>query len=131
MPPRSAHRPMRPSSASISRTRCPLPSPPNAGLQDIAPTVEKRCVTRAVWAPQRAAAAAASQPACPPPTTTTSNPSMPTVLHAPCPSAKRPGLFHVKRLLPDAEIAEDRLQHVLDVDPADEPTHRCRGAAQV
>src|SRR5258708_4469053 len=43
-----------------------------AGLQDIAPTVEKRCVTRAVVAPIRAAAAAASQPAWPPPITMTS-----------------------------------------------------------
>src|ERR1041384_2475393 len=43
-----------------------------AGLQDIAPIVEKRCVTRAVRAPMRAAAAAASQPACPPPMTITS-----------------------------------------------------------
>ena len=37
MPPWSATRPIRPSSASISRTRWPLPSPPMAGLQDIAP----------------------------------------------------------------------------------------------
>src|SRR3954452_20823198 len=43
-----------------------------AGLQDIAPTVEKRCVTRAVAAPIRAAAEAASQPAWPPPITMTS-----------------------------------------------------------
>src|SRR3954462_8814936 len=43
-----------------------------AGLQDIAPTVEKRCVTRAVAAPIRAEAEAASQPAWPPPITMTS-----------------------------------------------------------
>src|SRR5690348_17185606 len=73
---------MRPSSASISRTRWPLPRPPMAGLQDIAPTVAKRCVTSAVLAPMRAAAAAASQPACPPPTTTTSNPL--TIRDTPC-----------------------------------------------
>src|SRR5438128_2191803 len=36
MPPASATRPIRPSSASTSRTRCPLPRPPIAGLQDIA-----------------------------------------------------------------------------------------------
>ena len=34
-----------------------------AGLQDMAPTVAKRCVTSAVCAPMRALAAAASQPA--------------------------------------------------------------------
>src|SRR3954447_10585004 len=43
-----------------------------AGLQDMAPTVEKRCVTRAVAAPIRAEAEAASQPAWPPPITMTS-----------------------------------------------------------
>ena len=44
-----------------------------AGLQDIAPMVAKRWVTRAVLAPIRAAALAASQPAWPPPMTMTSN----------------------------------------------------------
>ena len=63
---------MSPSRASISRTRWPLPSPPMAGLQDIAPIVAKDSVTRAVRAPMRADAAAASQPAWPPPTTITS-----------------------------------------------------------
>src|SRR5665647_1727796 len=72
MPPLSATRPIRPSSASISRTRWPLPRPPMAGLQDIAPTVANRWVTSAVRAPIRAAALAASQPAWPPPITTTS-----------------------------------------------------------
>ncbi len=43
-----------------------------AGLQDIAPTVAKECVTSAVRAPMRAEAAAASVPACPPPMTMTS-----------------------------------------------------------
>ena len=37
MPAASAARPMIPSSASISRTRWPLPMPPMAGLQDISP----------------------------------------------------------------------------------------------
>ena len=73
MPAASAARPMTPSSASISRTRCPLPIPPMAGLQDISPTVSSRWVSSSVRAPHRAAAAAASQPACPPPTTTTSH----------------------------------------------------------
>ncbi len=54
MPPRSATRPIRPSKASISRTRWPLPRPPMAGLQLMAPTVAKRCVTSAVRAPMRA-----------------------------------------------------------------------------
>src|SRR5215472_14594676 len=63
---------MIPSSASISRTRWPLPSPPIAGLHDISPIVARLCVRSSVLAPSRAAAAAASQPACPPPTTTTS-----------------------------------------------------------
>ena len=72
IPARSAHRPISPSRASISRTRCPLPSPPIAGLQDISPIVAARWVTRAVLAPRRAEAAAASVPAWPPPTTMTS-----------------------------------------------------------
>src|SRR3990167_4890285 len=72
MPPRSAARPMIPSSASISRTRWPLPNPPIAGLQDISPIVSIRWVRSRVRAPRRADAAAASQPAWPPPTTITS-----------------------------------------------------------
>ena len=46
-----------------------------AGLQDIAPMVAKRWVTKAVFAPIRAAALAASQPAWPPPMTMTSKES--------------------------------------------------------
>ena len=72
MPARSISPPISPSSASTSRTRCPLPIPPIDGLHDISPIVSTRCVTRIVRAPARAAAAAASQPACPPPTTITS-----------------------------------------------------------
>ena len=72
MPAMSAARPINPSSASISRTRCPLPIPPIAGLHDISPIPPRLCVIRAVRAPIRAAAAAASQPAWPPPMTTTS-----------------------------------------------------------
>ena len=82
MPPWSATRPIRPSSASISRTRWPLPSPPIAGLQDMAPIVAKRWVTSAVLAPMRAAAAAASQPAWPPPMTMTSKEVMAGVVMA-------------------------------------------------
>ncbi len=54
---------MRPSNASISRTRCPFPSPPIAGLHDIVPNADILCVTSAVLAPTRAEAEAASQPA--------------------------------------------------------------------
>src|SRR6202043_3166875 len=75
MPAASATRAISPSSASTSRTRWPLPSPPIAGLQDIAPMVANRWVTSAVAAPMRAAALAASQPAWPPPMTMTSNDS--------------------------------------------------------
>ena len=71
-PARSAALPMIPSRASISRTRCPLPSPPMAGLQDITPMLSRRRVTRATLTPRRAAACAASTPAWPPPMTTTS-----------------------------------------------------------
>ena len=46
-----------------------------AGLQDIAPMVAKRWVTKAVYATIRAAALAASQPAWPPPITMTSKES--------------------------------------------------------
>src|ERR1700704_4898665 len=46
-----------------------------AGLQDIAPMVAKRWVTKAVFAPIRAAALAASQPAWPAPITMTSKKS--------------------------------------------------------
>ena len=72
MPARSMARPIMPSSASISRTRWPLPSPPIAGLHDISPIRSARMVISATDAPIRAAAAAASQPAWPPPTTMTS-----------------------------------------------------------
>src|SRR6516225_1213304 len=71
IPARSIARPIMPSSASISRTRWPLPSPPIAGLHDISPIVARLCVNSSARAPTRAAAAAASHPACPPPTTIT------------------------------------------------------------
>ena len=64
--------PMMPPSASISRTKWPLPTPPIEGLHDMTPIVSSRCVRSSVFAPQRALAAAASHPACPPPITTTS-----------------------------------------------------------
>ena len=64
---------MTPSNASISLTKCPLPSPPIAGLHDISPIVLMLCVNSAVLTPNLADAVAASQPAWPPPITTTSN----------------------------------------------------------
>src|SRR3982074_3601610 len=130
MPAASVTRPISPSSASTSRTKWPLPSPPIAGLQDIAPMVAKRWVTSAVTAPMRAAAAAASHPAWPPPTTSTSN--LATIGNTP-PQVRqfertrqgenaRP-LFHVKQRggvmhpigsFADAKISEDDVQNVLD-----------------
>src|SRR4051794_37306347 len=79
-----------------------------AGLQDIAPTVAKRCVTRAVRAPTRAAAAAASQPACPPPTTITSK----RLSIVPCIVSRETFC----ESLPDTEGGEDPVEHLLDVD---------------
>ena len=73
-----------------------------AGLQDIAPMVAKRWVTRAVLAPIRAAALAASQPAWPPPMTMTSKESAgkscgTSIAELINPKAKFEGtLFHVK-----------------------------------
>src|ERR1700754_658130 len=73
-----------------------------AGLQDIAPTVEKRCVTRAVTAPIRADAAAASQPAWPPPMTMTSKLSR---------SVRMGGLLSQRRGSRERKLGE-RLFHV-------------------
>jgi hypothetical protein len=72
MPARSAACAMTPPSASISLTRWPLPMPPMAGLQLIAPTVSTLWVSSRVRAPARADANAASVPAWPPPMTMTS-----------------------------------------------------------
>ena len=58
--------------ASISRTICPLATPPIAGLQLICAMVPIFMVTNNTLEPKFAAAAAASQPACPAPTTITS-----------------------------------------------------------
>src|SRR3954470_7805317 len=121
MPAASAILPIKPSSASISRTRWPLPKPPIAGLQDISPMVSRRCVSSRVRAPSRAAAAAASQPACPPPITMTSKEVM-TVRYPPPSEAAR--LFHVKHSLADAEVPEDHVQQFLDI-------HRTRNPPQL
>ncbi len=73
MPQASATSPMMPPSASTSRTRWPLATPPMAGLQDIWAMRSRLSVKSAVRRPMRAAATAASQPAWPAPTTRTSN----------------------------------------------------------
>ncbi len=65
-------RAISPPSASISRTRWPLPGPPMLGLQGIWAMRSRFIVSRSVLAPILAAARAASQPACPAPTTITS-----------------------------------------------------------
>ena len=72
MPARSAACAIAPPRASISLTRWPLPMPPMAGLQLIAPTVSMLWVSSSVRAPARADASAASVPAWPPPITMTS-----------------------------------------------------------
>ena len=72
MPASSVAAAIAPSSASTSLTRCPLPMPPIAGLQLIAPSVSRLCVSSSVFTPMRALASAASAPAWPPPTTITS-----------------------------------------------------------
>ncbi|CCJ29988.1 unnamed protein product [Pneumocystis jirovecii] len=74
-------RPQRPSKASISRTKIPLPMPPNAGLHDEKkPILLILCVKITVFNPLLATAHAASQPAWPPPITTTSNVRIPSIL---------------------------------------------------
>src|SRR3972149_3902916 len=80
----SIARPIAPPNASISRTICPLATPPMAGLQLIGAIVSRLVVSNAVFAPMRAAASAASAPACPPPTTITSKsyaPIMRFIIH--------------------------------------------------
>src|SRR5581483_8992799 len=69
MPVLSMARPINPPRASISRTICPLASPPIAGLQDIWPILSGSMLTSATRAPRRDAAHAASAPAWPPPIT--------------------------------------------------------------
>ncbi len=72
MPVSSIAVPIRPPSASISRTRCPFAVPPTAGLHGMCATVPLDSVHSATRLPSRAAAYAASHPACPAPITTTS-----------------------------------------------------------
>src|SRR2546425_309792 len=69
---RSLARPMRPPSASISRTTVPFAIPPIAGLHDILPIVSRLEVISSARAPSRAHMTAASVPAWPAPTMITS-----------------------------------------------------------
>jgi hypothetical protein len=68
----SIARPIKPPSASISRTRCPFAVPPIAGLHGISATVSGDSVHNPTRHPSRAADHAASQPAWPAPITITS-----------------------------------------------------------
>ncbi|SGA28488.1 Uncharacterised protein [Chlamydia abortus] len=63
---------MIPPRASISRTMCPFPIPPTAGLQLNLAIVSKFEDKMSTEAPIFAEQNAASQPACPAPTTMTS-----------------------------------------------------------
>src|SRR4051812_19832331 len=121
---RSAARAMRPSNASTSRTRWPLPRPPIAGLHDIAPIWAREKESKATEAPMRAAAAAASQPAWPPPTTMMSKPVMRSHLVA----GRR--LFHVEHLFSDAEAAEQCVEHVIHSRSAGDAVERATGRSQ-
>src|SRR6186713_3754041 len=73
MPVASMACPMRPPSASISRTRWPFAVPPTAGLHGMSATVSADSVHRPTRQPRRAAAHAASHPAWPAPITMTSS----------------------------------------------------------
>src|SRR5215471_1076986 len=90
----SIARPMRPPSASISRTRCPFAVPPIAGLHGMCAIVSVESVQIATSRPMRAAAHAASTPACPAPITITSYEFM-------------------TYLFPYTEALEDRPQHLV------------------
>src|SRR3972149_8556314 len=118
MPVASIARPIRPPSASISVTRCPLAVPPIAGLRGICAPVSGDSVNTAVRQPRRAAAQAASQPACPAPMTATSKDSM---------GSGR----EVDSLLPDAEAAEDVREHLFGRAPAGDLLERVSRELQV
>src|SRR5438270_8079680 len=116
---RSAARAIRPSKTSSSRTRCPLPTPPIDGLQDICPASSGRKVSRPTRAPRRAAAAAASHPAWPAPITRTS--CMPRAL-ADVPRGT---------LLSKAEASKERVEHILDAGAAGQPVEGNAGDAKL
>src|SRR5512145_1884996 len=108
-----------PPRASISRTRCPLASPPIAGLHDMRPMASTLIVRSRVAHPVRAAARDASIPAWPPPTTTTSY----SFGYSYTESAVFAHMFHVEQeppLFPDAEGAEDRVEDLFGGDLAGE-----------
>src|ERR1700691_1025861 len=99
MPTASATSPMIPPRASTSRTRCPLATPPTAGLQLICAIRSMFMVMRAVLRPMRAAAMAASHPACPAPTTTTSYCSVNAILNGKTPCTSILPVFPFKQTL--------------------------------
>jgi hypothetical protein len=91
-----------PSKASTSRTRWPLPSPPIAGLHDIAPIWSRAKLTSATRAPIRAAAA------------------RPRSRHG----RRRHDDVEIGStglLFPDAEFSEQGIEHVLDSGAAGDP----------
>ena len=86
MPVASITRAINPPSASISRTICPFPRPPIAGLQLITPIFCASIVTKAITPSGKSddAAHAASAPACPPPITITSTCRAIILRNTPC-----------------------------------------------
>ena len=142
MPARSATRPMRPSSASISRTRWPLPSPPMAGLQDISPMVckamrhQRRCGAETRRRAGRLAARMAApdhddiesrwkaQSRCLTPTDRAAMKKFNASVSRET-LAESPGSFA------DAELPEHHVQHILAVDPPQQPLHGPGGTAQM
>ena len=135
----SATRPITPSRASISRTRWPLPSPPIAGLHDIAPIGREavRHQGRAgAHARRRGRGLAAGMPAADDDHVERSLSSQPessaeTHRQGRGNAVKRPNVSRETfrpdaRLLADAEGGEEAVQHLLDVDPAGDPAERAQ-----
>ena len=98
---RSAARAMSPSNTSSSRTRCPLPTPPIEGLQDICPASSARKVRRPTCPPTRRGCRCLA--AC---VTRTNDED---VEHQRCLNAS---MFHVK-LFAKTEAAKKRVEQVL------------------
>ena len=124
MPVASIARAIKPPSASISRTRCPLAVPPTAGLHGMCATVSRDRVHSPTLQPSRAAANAASTPACPAPITITSK------RHHGC-DADRGLHVHLTDLFPYAELLEDMPQHVLRRASSDNLVEACARCLQV
>src|SRR5688500_8695698 len=122
---RSAAAAITPPSASISRTRCPLPTPPIDGLHDMRPMSARLKVASATRAPRRAAAAAASTPAWPAPMTNTSNMAL---LSEPS-RINQNHVFHVK-LFAEAETSEQRVEQIFYAAAARQAVKRASCHAQ-